>query len=370
MLPHTYCIDGRHRPSACPAPGSLKTATGGARGRPRSRGPASAAALPANLPNLNAGADVGVAIEAACASLGRTTGPAEAELVQRLQDNWFQTAADLAGISDADAASLRLPLRLRSQVALLLQAAAAQAAEPLAGAADAGRGPSSGLLPPIAEQVASGYPSAEQAPGAAPAGSPAASNGSSSSSGSDGGASGGQGAGGGTGAGSSAGDATSSELLGASVEAAIDHGLDGVPIEERRCPPVRRAQFRSTLAPKLHNKGRAQPYALKARCWAGCRGSLGGWEGEEPSTRRETARLRSPGQQPLPGASCWQRRLAAAPTHNNPSTPWVPRQEEDLCEALQQEFAAFDRFLTKRFFGAQGDPIAPVTAAKYAAHMR
>lgn len=38
--------------------------------------------------------------------------------------------------------------------------------------------------------------------------------------------------------------------------------------------------------------------------------------------------------------------------------------------ALRAEFAGFRRFLTLRFFGAQSEPVAEATAAKYADHMR
>ncbi|EFN54907.1 hypothetical protein CHLNCDRAFT_135039 [Chlorella variabilis] len=42
----------------------------------------------------------------------------------------------------------------------------------------------------------------------------------------------------------------------------------------------------------------------------------------------------------------------------------------EMSPALQAEFAAFHRFCTVRFFGAQSEPIAEVTAAKYADHLR
>lgn len=38
--------------------------------------------------------------------------------------------------------------------------------------------------------------------------------------------------------------------------------------------------------------------------------------------------------------------------------------------ALREELAAFHRFMTVRFFGAQQEPIAPVTARKYEDHLR
>lgn len=41
-----------------------------------------------------------------------------------------------------------------------------------------------------------------------------------------------------------------------------------------------------------------------------------------------------------------------------------------MSPALAAEFKDFHRFHTTRFFGQQGEPIAPVTAAKYADHLR
>ena len=41
-----------------------------------------------------------------------------------------------------------------------------------------------------------------------------------------------------------------------------------------------------------------------------------------------------------------------------------------MSAALREEFAAFHRFCTLRFFGQQTEPLAPVTADKYADLMR
>jgi hypothetical protein len=49
--------------------------------------------------------------------------------------------------------------------------------------------------------------------------------------------------------------------------------------------------------------------------------------------------------------------------------PFLP-QEDEMSRGLRQEFAAFHRFLTVRFFGAQMEPISDVTARKYADHIR
>jgi hypothetical protein len=45
-------------------------------------------------------------------------------------------------------------------------------------------------------------------------------------------------------------------------------------------------------------------------------------------------------------------------------------QASEMSPKLEAEFAAFHRFCTVRFFGAQSEPIAEVTAAKYADHLR
>jgi hypothetical protein len=38
--------------------------------------------------------------------------------------------------------------------------------------------------------------------------------------------------------------------------------------------------------------------------------------------------------------------------------------------ALAREFDAFNNFCTRRFYGQQSEPVAAVTANKYADHMR
>ncbi len=45
-------------------------------------------------------------------------------------------------------------------------------------------------------------------------------------------------------------------------------------------------------------------------------------------------------------------------------------QANELPEQVQTEMDAFYRWCTVRFFGAQSDPIAPVTARKYIDHLR
>ncbi|GAB4819278.1 hypothetical protein N2152v2_006324 [Parachlorella kessleri] len=310
------------------------------------RNSAVAASAAGSEAGLSAEAAISSAIAAACQSLGRVPGPAEAALVERLEENWFQTAADLAEISDADAASLKLPLRLRSQVVLLLhrrqqqqQQVSAQAAmgqvtdvEP-AGEATAGGAAPDGkwTLPEAAELLVSEYlsghghiplpgtgsgaavqtgSSSEKQAAAAVSSSTssrrnkgrgklqqAATGGSGSTEGSGGHRHGG------------GGSSEPGEVAEASRVEEEDEEVDlaSVPVEDRRCPPVRRMEFAAADAPRLTKAGKRAPYALK---------------------------------------------------------------EAEMSEALRDEFQRFNRFCTVRFFGQQADPILPVTAAKYADHMR
>ena len=50
-------------------------------------------------------------------------------------------------------------------------------------------------------------------------------------------------------------------------------------------------------------------------------------------------------------------------------TPYALRKDQ-LTSHLQQEFEAFKKFCTQRFFGQQADPIAQVTYEKYGDHIR
>ena len=244
--PHR-CAASAAESGALQLAGPLRTAAAAAAGRPRK---AAAAAQPAGL---TADTDVGAAIHRACESLGRVPGAAEASLVQRLEENWYASAGDVAAMSDADAASLKLPLRLRAQIAALLaqqeggrreqrDAAWASAAAPPASPTAAAH-----LLPEAAEVLVSEFLSGE-----AVVPPPAAGAGSGDSKDSSGGSA----------ASSSSSSSSGKTILGPG--SLIDHDLDTIPIEERRCPPVWRPERRVAEAPRLTKKGRGAPYALKA----------------------------------------------------------------------------------------------------------
>ncbi len=72
--------------------------------------------------------EVEQAVRLVCTRLGRTFGPPEAHLCQKLQENWYQTAADLAVMPENEAASLGVPSRLRTTLLELLREGKAGAA--------------------------------------------------------------------------------------------------------------------------------------------------------------------------------------------------------------------------------------------------
>ncbi|KAL3135319.1 hypothetical protein ABBQ32_007514 [Trebouxia sp. C0010 RCD-2024] len=64
------------------------------------------------------------AIQACCSSLGRQPGTAEATLADRLTDNWYVTAADVAALTQAEATALKVPVRFLHELRALLPQAA------------------------------------------------------------------------------------------------------------------------------------------------------------------------------------------------------------------------------------------------------
>lgn len=70
------------------------------------------------------------AIQLCCSSFGRSVGPAEASLAKRLSDNWYVTAGDVAALTEAEAAALKVPVRFLHQLKSLLDASGA----PISGA--------------------------------------------------------------------------------------------------------------------------------------------------------------------------------------------------------------------------------------------
>jgi hypothetical protein len=185
-------------------------------------------------------------MHAACLSLGRPFTAAESELAARLHHNWYAKAGDVLTMSDAEATSMGMPLRMKACITALLSDAAASQAEEAA--------------------VADPFPEARDTPtpAAAPFAAPV----------------------------SVQGD---------------DSGWEDLPIEQRTCPDLQRFGFSHLSSPKVSQRCRLPPYALP---------------------------------------------------------------ERSFTEAQREEFDAFTRFLTQPFFGAQVEPIAGVTAAKYCDHMR
>ncbi|CAL5226027.1 g8835 [Coccomyxa viridis] len=55
--------------------------------------------------------------------MGRPVGSAEQQLIERLESNWYSTAADVVSMSEAEAQSLRIPMRLLTVLKESLQAA-------------------------------------------------------------------------------------------------------------------------------------------------------------------------------------------------------------------------------------------------------
>ena len=231
---------------------------------------ASAAAALLDEPHtaaLHSDADVADAIQAACQALGRQSGDAEDGLATKLRDNWYSTAADVAGMSDAQAASLGVPLRLRDTIALELAAAAAPPPAALQGRA----------MPAAAAELLDAALDA-----GAPSWADAADIGSEDE-----------------GAGAATPPAAAKDVE--------QPGWEQLPIELRVCPPLARKGFKLSEARNVSKRARGAPYALS---------------------------------------------------------------EAEMSPALRAELEALTAFATQRFFGAQAEPIAPVTAAKYCDHLR
>lgn len=61
--------------------------------------------------------DVETAIHVACALCNRIPGPEESKLAERLRENWFFSALDIASMSEAQAAAIKCPMRLKTVIA-------------------------------------------------------------------------------------------------------------------------------------------------------------------------------------------------------------------------------------------------------------
>ncbi|PRW56953.1 saccharopine dehydrogenase isoform B [Chlorella sorokiniana] len=235
-----------------------------------------ASSAPSSSVQLTPDTDVAAAVHAACERLGK---PVPEAAVQALLDNWYTTAGELAALPDETARSLGLPLRLKAVVGELLSQQEAAAESSSQGAVQTD---SSAAEAPDAARSSSASSSGDEADEAV------------SDSDAD------------------SGLAEALEAMrgsGGEADAAAAAAWDqaDLPIEQRRCPPIRRAGFSRADAPKVVKRTTPRKYALS---------------------------------------------------------------ESELTPALQAEMEALHRFLTVRFFGAQQDPISDVTARKYADHIR
>lgn len=270
--------------------------------------------------------EVGAAIRAACDRLGR---PFPEAAVAALQDNWYNTAAELTALPDDTARSLGVPLRLKAEVAQLLAAAAAPAAD---GGSSGGSSASDGLvagvpLPAQAEQLLDDLL-----------------DGSSDGSESDADSS------------SSSVEAAAAQTAAAAAEAAAWDQAH-LPIEERRCPPLRRFGNRAKDAPTLTSRagGRTVRYALSAD-------EISAELADEFERFHRFLTVRFFGMQVswAQGRAGWRAGRST--------------QGCKHCQCLLGCWSMSGRFHSllglSRLTTPQSDPISDVTARKYADHMR
>ena len=192
------------------------------------------------------------AIEAACSALlQRPPGPSERDLAERLKQHWFTSAGDLAEMTDTQATSLGVPLRLKYFITDKLITAAA-AAPSSSSAFDSDHPPTN-----YAEQLEQLKQLEKQQQ--------------------------------------------------AKAQAQMEENWESLPIEERICPDKKRFGHAYASRPNVVSRGRATKYALATK---------------------------------------------------------------DMPEGLANEVDALLRFGTQRFFGAQQEPVAEVTAQKYLDHVR
>ena len=411
-------------------------------------------------------------------------------MARRLRDNWYETAAAVAGLPDAEASSLGVPLRLRAEVARMLARAqqpavaggsgggtqqpvaggtgrpegqahqmppqavsmvskvfawfgntgspatgAGAAAKPPAAANDpavSAAVPAPGLVAgkrvaavpsaaaasvPVAAAGPAGGPSAPapapavstarrlvrsstagerdaaalsgaaaDAPSAAvaaaePAGSPSAA---SLAAGTDSAPAPGSGAAAaGAAAAPSSGEPAvraSATVLGAPAAPGAAAALGPaawVPIEDRRCPPMNRFAHRYADAPTVTKRRGARTREGRYALQVSARPAGSGHPAGVAHAARRPARslLAAAGSAAAFGAApvLWARTICPLPvarTHARTPLPAPRSQAAEMPPALAREFDAFNNFCTRRFYGQQSEPVAAVTANKYADHMR
>jgi len=202
-----------------------------------------ASAEASNRPSLSPDCGVEVAIRCASEVLGREPGEQELELTNKLKDNWYSSAGDIASMSDEAAVVIGVPLKLKSTIASLL---------------DTNVPPLPSV--PLSAATIAALPNLDTAP-----------------------------------------------VVGKLSEEPETSDWEHLSLEDRVCPPLNRFGYKFSEAPNATSRSRPEKYAL--------------------------------------GLS-------------------------ELTPLLNTEFHDLMRFGTQRFFGAQQDPIAVVTAEKYAAHLR
>lgn len=177
--------------------------------------------------------DVAAAVHAACERLGK---PVPEAAVQALVDNWYTTAGELAALPDETARSLGLPLRLKAVVGELLAQPDVAAEASSLGSVQAGGGSSAAvaLSTPRSSSASSSGDEAEVQLSDSEA------------------------------------DGRLAEALeamrgsGGEADAAAAAAWDQahLPVEQRRCPPIRRAGFSRADLPKIVKRSRPRKYAL------------------------------------------------------------------------------------------------------------
>lgn len=313
---------------------------------------------------------VAAAISAACEQLGK---PFPAAAVQALESNWYSTAAELAALPEETARSLGVPLRLKTAVADMLSSRSA----PPTAAPAAARG---------AAAAVSGQQQAAQPPGSAKGFLSSAMQYFGSLMQPDG----------------AARDEPPAAARPASQQqpAAAGNSLDGA---SRQPPTASRSRQRPskvahrssldagavTVTATSQGSSSSSSSSLEEMAKAAVSSSLNSADLPMASLPQHSSSSSLGSTLPavISGEVSWaalpieERRSQKMARFNNPfsSAEKVSKRTKperyaislaEMSPALQAEFAAFHRFCTVRFFGAQSEPIAEVTAAKYADHLR
>ena len=208
------------------------------------------------------------AIEAASIALGRRSGEEERKLSRTLRENWYFTAGDVVSMTEGEATALGIPLRLKSVLVSLINAAG-EISEPPASMEN----PRDMNVDISVDNGA--YLSLDDVHRV--------------DSGSDG---------------------NQRCVDGSNKEENVVEDSSSktwIPIEQRVCPYPNRFGFDSSTIPRVTNRAKAIKYAVHF---------------------------------------------------------------PEMSNELQRDFEGFHKFSTTRFFGQQCDPIAAVTAEKYADHIR